>query len=184
MSKSIFYTGLGIVTSLALIAWFTRPKGGLMALVLSKPVQFEGNLTDELWTSIINTAGQIGADPAQLAYVINFESNGFNPQAVNPRSGASGLIQFMPSTARSLGTTVEAIRLMTAMEQMVLVEKYFKMIAGSRPLDNFQALTMAIFYPKYMDVPPTTAFPSNVQAMNPGIRTPQDYMDMVLRKAG
>jgi hypothetical protein len=48
---------------------------------------------------------------------------------VAPRRGRApaptGLIQFMPDTARSLGTTVEALREMTAAQQMQYVEKYF-----------------------------------------------------------
>lgn len=185
MKKGVVYTALGFVTGLALAAWFTRPKGmGIMAglIPVSKPAQFATKLSDELWNAIVSTAGRIGADPTQLAQVINFESNGFNPQAINPYSGASGLIQFMPSTAARLGTSVEAIRQMTALQQMPLVEQYFKMTAGSKPLNTFQALTMAVFYPKFMDVPPNTPFPSNVVAVNPGIYTPAHYMDKVLRK--
>jgi hypothetical protein len=51
-----------------------------------------------------------------------------NPQAVNRSTGASGLIQFMPRTAQSLGTTVEAIRQMSAAQQMPYVEKFFQSV--------------------------------------------------------
>src|ERR1035437_4114286 len=44
--------------------------------------------------------------------------------SVNKFTGASGLIQFMPATALELGTTVEEIRKMTAVQQMDYVEKY------------------------------------------------------------
>lgn len=40
-------------------------------------------------------------------------------------SGAVGLIQFMPSTAAALGTTVETLSAMTAEDQLYWVEKYF-----------------------------------------------------------
>lgn len=187
MRKGAWFTGLGILTGLALVAWYARP-GTVAALIpgmsnLPKPPRFAHKLSDDLWQSIQQVAGNIGADPYQLAEVINFESNGFNPQAVNPYSGASGLIQFMPFTAAELGTTVESIRRMGALEQMPLVERYFRMKVGSRPLNTFQSLTMSIFYPKYMDVDPNTQFPANVQASNPGIRTPQDYMNKVLAKS-
>lgn len=42
------------------------------------------------------------ASPSFRACVIARESGG-NPRAVNPRSGAGGLYQFLPSTWRSLG---------------------------------------------------------------------------------
>jgi len=58
--------------------------------------------------SLAQTATRLGIDPAWLANVINFESGG-NPQARNPVSGATGLIQFMPSTAQRLGTSTAAI---------------------------------------------------------------------------
>ncbi len=67
-------------------------------------------------------------DPArqkqELARVIEVES-GWNPTAMNMVSSASGLIQFMPSTAKKLGTTVEAIREMTRLEQAPWVAKFF-----------------------------------------------------------
>jgi hypothetical protein len=48
-------------------------------------------------------------------------------------SGATGLIQFMPATARGLGTSTEALAKMSAVEQLDYVEKYLrqaKSIAG------------------------------------------------------
>jgi soluble lytic murein transglycosylase-like protein len=42
-----------------------------------------------------------------------------------------------------------------------------------------QDLYMAVFYPAYRRKPSTTAFPSNVQKANPGIKSPQDYVNLV-----
>ena len=39
--------------------------------------------------------------------------------------GATGLIQFLPSTARGLGTTTDALAGMSSVEQLNYVEKYF-----------------------------------------------------------
>ena len=50
--------------------------------------------------------------------------SGLNPQARN-KSGATGLIQFMPNTARELGTSTSALYGMNRAEQMKYVEKYF-----------------------------------------------------------
>jgi hypothetical protein len=44
----------------------------------------------------------LGGLPPIFNCIIQHESGG-NPQAVNPRSGAAGLFQFMPSTWHSLG---------------------------------------------------------------------------------
>jgi len=49
---------------------------------------------------IIKLARWLETEPAYLANVMNFES-GFNPQAINPYSGASGLIQFVKPTAEA-----------------------------------------------------------------------------------
>jgi hypothetical protein len=47
-------------------------------------------------------AKRYGLDVDTFLRQINQES-GFNPNAVNPRSGAAGIAQFMPATARELG---------------------------------------------------------------------------------
>ena len=64
-----------------------------------------------------------------LIAIMNHES-GLNPAAVNPSSGATGLIQFMPATARGLGTSTAALRKMSATQQLDYVEKYYKNIRG------------------------------------------------------
>jgi hypothetical protein len=64
-----------------------------------------------------------------LIAIMNHES-GLNPAAVNPSSGATGLIQFMPKTAIGLGTTTAALRKMSATQQLDYVEKYYKNIRG------------------------------------------------------
>lgn len=56
--------------------------------------------------------------------------SGVNPQAVNPNGGATGLIQFIPSTARGLGTTTAALYRMNRTQQMAYVDKYFQPYAN------------------------------------------------------
>lgn len=68
--------------------------------------------------------GQEQAD--YLAASIGGIESRFNPQAQNPTTRATGLIQFMPSTAKALGTTVEALFAMTATEQLPFVRAYFR----------------------------------------------------------
>lgn len=66
-------------------------------------------------------------------------------------SGATGLIQFMPSTARGLGTTTAALAKMTPEDQLRYVYKYFKPWAGK--LRNLGDLYMAILWPKAVGKP-------------------------------
>ena len=67
---------------------------------------------------------KLGIEPDWLMFVMNSES-GLNPAAYNPNGGASGLIQFMPDTAKGLGTTTEALRKMSNVAQLDYVYKYF-----------------------------------------------------------
>jgi hypothetical protein len=64
-----------------------------------------------------------GLSRPEIFRVIKGES-AFNPQAVNPDSGASGLFQFIPKVAKELGTSVEAIREMSPAEQLELYDQY------------------------------------------------------------
>lgn len=75
----------------------------------------------------------------------------FSPSVRNPHSGATGLIQFMPSTARSLGTTVDALEKMTQAEQMNYVYRYF--LPYKNRLSNLGDVYLAIFYPAAMNKP-------------------------------
>lgn len=131
-------------------------------------------------SEIVSVSERLGIDPHTLANLINFESGG-NVKAINPTSGASGLIQFMPSTARRLGTTVEAIRQMSPAQQMVYVEKYLRPYKGK--FTSPAAVYMSVFYPVAMTWPLTKEFPANVQKANPGIKTPADYARLVERRA-
>ena len=55
---------------------------------------------------------------------VMISESGLNPAEQNKKSKATGLIQFLPSTAESMGTSVKEIKKMSAEEQLVLVERY------------------------------------------------------------
>lgn len=74
-------------------------------------------------------AAKLGVMPDWLMFVMKTES-GLNSRAVNRTSGATGLIQFMPATARHLGTTTAALAAMSNLEQLDFVYQYFKPYAG------------------------------------------------------
>lgn len=126
---------------------------------------------------VVALADELGADAYDLAALLTFESGG-SPTAINPRSGASGLIQFMPSTARWLGTTVEAIRGMGWSQQIPYVRRYLEAFAD-RGLYPAHKLALSVFYPDYMSRPIDTPFPEAVQESNPGIVTPRDYLRLM-----
>lgn len=76
-----------------------RPKEADFKSVLDSSMAKEGNLEE-----IFQAASQRhGISNQLLKAVAKVESN-YNPNAVSP-SGASGLIQLMPATARGLGVT-------------------------------------------------------------------------------
>jgi hypothetical protein len=83
------------------------------------------------WIELQAIAKRLKADPAWLLNVMASESL-FNRAARNrlPRQTASGLLQFIESTAQSMGTTTEAIRRMSPVEQLRLVEKYLSPFRG------------------------------------------------------
>lgn len=70
-------------------------------------------------------SADLGIDPNWLMGVMHLETKGtFNP-AITNSIGATGLIQFMPSTARALGTSTWALRQMSFTQQLDWVKKYY-----------------------------------------------------------
>jgi hypothetical protein len=89
------------------------------------------NFTKEKAESIARVAKNIGVDPNDLAAVISFETGGtFNPNIRNPKSSATGLIQFMAGSGGKkglyYGMTRDQFGGLSFDEQMKYVERYFK----------------------------------------------------------
>jgi hypothetical protein len=83
--------------------------------------------------------------------VMSFETGGtFSPSKKNAAgSGATGLIQFMPGTARGLGTTTSRLADMSRAQQMEYVEKYFDGTKlGKLKNPTVEDLYMSIYKPK------------------------------------
>lgn len=108
----------------------------LIGLVKENQAAFEAKVTQ--------IAASLGCDPNELMIVMYKESR-LNHRAVNVASGATGLIQFMPSTARSLGITTASLAAMSNVEQLGYVEKYLRPYKGKfkRLID----LYLSVFYP-------------------------------------
>lgn len=94
-----------------------------------------------------SVADNIGIDVNDLFRVIDFETAGsWSPAVKAPTSSATGLIQFIESTAESLGTSTAELAGMSRTEQMEYVEKYLRPYKGR--IKNFGDLYMAIHWPK------------------------------------
>lgn len=126
-------------------------------------------------------AKAINCDPTNLRAVIQFES-AWNPLARNAITGARGLIQFMPETARQLGfdSADQLVLLVPNIEAQLLgpVIRFYKNLVGGA-YSSLQAVAMGTFYPAYKFEAETKAFPEKVQAQNPGIKTVADYLNKV-----
>lgn len=109
-----------------------------------------------------NISNLLRINPEWLMLVMYAESR-LNPQAVNKQNGdpsdpytraamrATGLIQFMPSTARGLGTTTQQIYMMTNVQQLDWVYKYYKPYAGR--IKSVHDLYMVTFFPVALGKP-------------------------------
>ena len=133
------------------------------------------------------TLGQwLGVPVAWLDTLIRGESN-WNPTATNKISGARGLIQFMPQTAKDLGyaNPTAIVNKYPDIPSQLLgpVAAYFKLPGKKGPYPTKQSLYMAVFYPAYRNVSPNTVMPSSVRKSNPGIDTVQNYVDHADGKA-
>ncbi len=98
-------------------------------------------------------ADTLGLDPDDLMSCMAWESGEtFRADVKNMAgSGATGLIQFMPSTAKSLGTTTTELAKMTPEDQLNYVYKYFRPFHGR--LNNLGDVYMAILWPKGVGKP-------------------------------
>ncbi len=116
----------------------------------AKHVRSRQNLTrilqdqPDFWIELQAIAERLTTEPAWLLNVMASESL-FNPKARNglPGQTATGLLQFIDSTARSMGTTTEAIRRMSPIEQLRLVEKYLTPFRGR--LNSLADVYLAVF---------------------------------------
>lgn len=129
-------------------------------------------VSPEFLARVMKIQTVLGLDASNLMSCMKFESN-LNSKARNPMSSATGLIQFMDSTAKELGTTTAALYAMTPVEQLDYVASYFGRFAvhGKNLKDwNLYDTYMAILWPAAIGKPDdyklfiqgTTSFRVNV----------------------
>lgn len=101
-----------------------------------------------------DVASALGINPNWLMLIMNFESAGtFSPSVVNTTGGATGLIQFMPATAKDLGTTTSELARMTFSEQMDWVLKYYRRTGVISRVKSATDLYLATFFPAAVGKP-------------------------------
>ena len=108
-------------------------------------------------SALAEMALSLGLDPSYIAAVMAIETGRtFSPSIQNPFTNATGLIQFMPATARAMGTTVDALKRMSAVGQLEYVKRFFRPHVGrirpNVPGDYY----LAVFYPAYIGRDPGT----------------------------
>lgn len=129
---------------------------------------------------VYNIADNLRTNPNYLIAIMGFETGGtFDPAIINRAgSGATGLIQFMPSTAASLGTTTADLLKMDAITQLDYVEMYLKTYKGR--MSTLEDAYMAVLWPaaigKSTDYPIFTAGVTNSRAyeLNSGLDKNKD----------
>ena len=97
-------------------------------------------------SSVERVSGNLDISQEDLLRAMHFETGGtFSTSIKNPTGSATGLIQFIESTAKSLGTSTAALAKMSREEQMEYVEKYLSPYKGR--MKDFGDIYMAIHLP-------------------------------------
>lgn len=107
-------------------------------------------VTQQFIDKVRHISDLLGINPNWLMWVMYFEST-LNHRAVNNNGGATGLIQFYPSTALSLGTSTAALLQMSAVEQLDYVYAYLKPYKGR--MNSMIDVYFAVFFPIAMNKP-------------------------------
>jgi peptidoglycan hydrolase-like protein with peptidoglycan-binding domain len=105
-------------------------------------VQGNANVTPEFIDAVEKMAERIGTQPEYVLAAMSFETGGRFDPSIQNGIGATGLIQFLKSTAKNLGTTTDKLAKMSAVTQLEFVEKYFKPFIGK--LSTLEAVYTSI----------------------------------------
>ena len=120
-----------------------------MALIYENKIP--SSYRSEFANKVVSVSKALDIDPNWLMAIMYFESaRTFSPSIQNP-SGATGLIQFMPSTAIGLGTTTTELKNMSAVQQLDYVYKYY--LPYKSKLNNYIDLYLVTFFPAALGKP-------------------------------
>lgn len=140
-------------------------------------IAWGAKVTPAFKSKVIKICKNLDVSPDYLMSCMAFETGEtFKPDIKNAAgSGAVGLIQFMPRTAKGLGTSIESLSKMSAVKQLDYVAKYFHKKKGK--LKTLEDVYMAILYPAAIGQPSShTLFSKNtiVYEQNKGFDKDKD----------
>lgn len=106
-------------------------------------------LGDGFCTKVEAIAKKVKCNPNDLLAIM-FSESGINPKKIG-YNGATGLIQFMPSTMKAYGVTSEKLKSLSAIQQLDYVERLFmenkKSFMGLKPQVDSGTLYSLCFLP-------------------------------------
>ena len=114
---------------------------------------------------LVQVSQELGVSAKALFGIIRHESH-FKHHIPNPHTGAVGLIQFMPKTAKHLGTSTHQLAKMSGTEQLDYVYKFLK--PKVKPGMDIGDLYMAVFMPAYVGAPARTVLGEKGGGQLPG----------------
>lgn len=136
----------------ALITAISPPEDGLPPL---RPIIWGAKVEPSFRAGVLWIEQQLELDADKLMACMAFETGGtFSPTVRNAAgSSAIGLIQFMATTAKQLGTSTEALGRLTATQQLSYVYHYFRRFGGDLSHWSLEDVYMAILYPAAIGKP-------------------------------
>jgi len=118
---------------------------------------YGNKISEDFYARLLTGCEILGIQPAWLMLAMAIETaKTFRASIQNPMSKATGLIQFMPLTAKELGTTIKELASMNEVEQLDYVFQYLDRYKGK--MKTFDDVYLAIFYPAAIGKPDSYMF--------------------------
>ncbi len=146
---------------------------------------------DVFLSRLVSLSAKHKIDPGHLLFIMWAESR-IDVDIANGKSGAIGLIQFLPSTCKNLGTNAAAVARMDGLEQLELTDKYLTMMRSSvSACHDLYTFYLVFFHPAAVkNADDNYVFSDIVVRSNPGVFETgsyeefKHYVDMRVLDAG
>lgn len=170
------------VVAVVVVAQLATPTTAKAQAIFAEPITYYdepgstlawGQYVSELFKNkVFEICQSLGCNPDHLMATMAFETGAtFSPSIKNRAgSGGVGLIQFMPRTAKGLGTSTAKLATMSAVNQLDFVEKHLKPMAGKLKL--LSDVYMSVLLPSKVGKPDHTILfkrPSRAYRQNKGL---------------